>query len=132
MGKVWVLDTETKGTGANMVPLERVLKKPAASAESLFVPPKPRPRPPEVPKPREPRKFRIVDVMTRQVLVDGAPAREAIDALAGFRSVVDFSAYVWDPDSGRWRMLTLAECRELWKLRNEGPPADSEVAVRGG
>jgi hypothetical protein len=27
VGKVWVLDTETKGTGANMVPLERVLSK---------------------------------------------------------------------------------------------------------
>jgi hypothetical protein len=28
MGKTWVLDTETKGTGANMVPLEKVQKKP--------------------------------------------------------------------------------------------------------
>jgi len=28
MGKVWVLDTETKGTGANVVPLEKVLKQP--------------------------------------------------------------------------------------------------------
>ena len=27
-GKVWVLDTETKGTGAQMVPLESVLKTP--------------------------------------------------------------------------------------------------------
>jgi hypothetical protein len=26
--KTWVLDTETKGTGANMVPLEKVLEKP--------------------------------------------------------------------------------------------------------
>jgi hypothetical protein len=30
MGKVWVLDTETKGTGANMVPLENVEAKPEA------------------------------------------------------------------------------------------------------
>jgi hypothetical protein len=30
MGKTWVLDTETKGTGANMVPLEKVQKKPAS------------------------------------------------------------------------------------------------------
>jgi hypothetical protein len=28
MGKVWVLDTDTKGTGAQMVPLDRVLEKP--------------------------------------------------------------------------------------------------------
>jgi hypothetical protein len=27
MEKTWVLDTETKGTGANMVPLEKVQKK---------------------------------------------------------------------------------------------------------
>ena len=27
-GKVWVLDTETKGTGAQMVPLESTLKRP--------------------------------------------------------------------------------------------------------
>ena len=29
MGKTWVLDTETKGTGANMVPLEKVLERPS-------------------------------------------------------------------------------------------------------
>ena len=27
MGKAWVLDTETKGTGANMVPLEKAQEK---------------------------------------------------------------------------------------------------------
>jgi hypothetical protein len=30
MGKTWVLDTETKGTGANMVPLEKVQQKAGA------------------------------------------------------------------------------------------------------
>ncbi len=30
MGKTWVLDTETKGTGANMVPLEKTLAEPAS------------------------------------------------------------------------------------------------------
>jgi hypothetical protein len=29
MGKVYVLDTETKGTGANVVPLEKVVRPPA-------------------------------------------------------------------------------------------------------
>ena len=32
MGKVWVLDTETKGTGAEMVPLETALREPAPEA----------------------------------------------------------------------------------------------------
>jgi len=29
MGKVYVLDTETKGTGANVVPLDKVVRPPA-------------------------------------------------------------------------------------------------------
>ena len=40
--KTWVLDTETKGTGANMVPLEKVLKKPEpAPATPRRGPPRP-------------------------------------------------------------------------------------------
>ena len=37
MGKVWVLDTETKGTGASMVPLEKTLERldPAAVPRRL-------------------------------------------------------------------------------------------------
>jgi hypothetical protein len=31
--KTWVLDTETKGTGANVVPLEKVVQKPDPPAE---------------------------------------------------------------------------------------------------
>jgi hypothetical protein len=31
MGKVWVLDTETKGTGAHVVPLEQVQRRPEPS-----------------------------------------------------------------------------------------------------
>lgn len=33
MAKVWVLDTETKGTGANVVPLEQVQRRPEAAPE---------------------------------------------------------------------------------------------------
>jgi hypothetical protein len=39
MGKTWVLDTETKGTGANMVPLEKTLRKPAPKSEPAARPP---------------------------------------------------------------------------------------------
>jgi hypothetical protein len=53
MGKTWVLDTETKGTGANMVPLEKTQKKtdeaarrPARRAASA-----PARRPPEAGQP---------------------------------------------------------------------------------
>lgn len=118
MGTVWVLDTETKGTGANMVPLERGLKKPSAPAQPLSVSRKPRRRESPAPKAREPRKFKIVDVMTRQVPVDGVSARQAIDALKRFRSIVDVNIYVWQSERERWRMLTFGECSELWKLRD--------------
>jgi hypothetical protein len=117
MAKVWVLDTETKGTGANVVPLEKVLTKRSSVPEPLFVPRKPRPRPPEAPAPRPPREFKIVDLMTRQVLAEGVSARETIDVLGGIRSIVDVSIYVWHPERDRWRMLTLDEMRALWKHR---------------
>jgi len=115
MGKVWVLDTETKGTGANMVPLERVIKR-SSPAEPLTVPRKPRPRPPEPPTPAAPRRFRIVDVMTREVLVDDASARQAIDELRRVRSIVDVDLYVWQQERDRWRMLRSSERRTMWEL----------------
>jgi hypothetical protein len=49
--KTWVLDTETKGTGANMVPLEKVLKKPEPAPET----PRRKPAPAAKPKRRERR-----------------------------------------------------------------------------
>ena len=48
MGKTWVLDTDTKGTGARMVPLEDVLAKPG-EAEPERTPRKRRARAPERP-----------------------------------------------------------------------------------
>jgi hypothetical protein len=41
MAKRWVLDTETKGTGANMVPLEKKLAKPEPATPSPAPPPPP-------------------------------------------------------------------------------------------
>ena len=119
MGRVWVLDTETKGTGAEMVPLDKVQRKPARASEPLFVPPKPKPRAPKPPPPREPRRFRVVDVATRAVLADGAGARETLEALSDVRSIVDVTVSVWEPATERWRQLALAEQRTLWDRRPE-------------
>jgi hypothetical protein len=117
LARIWVLDTGTKGTGAEMVPLDRVLEKRAPSGEPLFVPPKPKPREPKPPEPRAPRRFRIVDVATRQVLADDAPASEALEALGGVRSNVDVHVSVWEPKGERWRLLTIDEQRLLWDRR---------------
>jgi hypothetical protein len=115
MAKTWVLQTETKGTGANVVPLERATKRPSAP-EPVFVTRPPRAREPEPAPPRAPRRFRVVDVMTRETLVDDGTAAEAIDALRGVGSIVDVTAYVWQPEPGRWRRLTFSELRGMFDL----------------
>jgi hypothetical protein len=115
--RIWVLDTETKGTGAQMVPLDSVLEKPAPAGEPFFVPPKPTPRESTPAEPRAPRRFRIVDGVTRAVLADDAPAREVVDTLGDVRSIVDVHVSVWEPKAERWRLLTLDEQRLLWDRR---------------
>lgn len=119
MGTTWILDTETKGTGAHMVPLERATRRPSAD-EPVF---RRRPgyQPPREPLQTEPEPvrlhtFRIVDLMSRETLVDEATAREAVDVLAGVRSVVDVNVYTWDVGRRDWRLLTFSERRALWDL----------------
>ena len=116
-GKVWVLDTETKGTGAQMVPLESVLRQPAAKQEPLVAPKTRRPKPVPEPAPRAPRRFKVVDVSTRQVLVEDADTRRTLELLGGVRSGVDVNVHVWEPEEERWRLLTLAEKQLLWERR---------------
>jgi hypothetical protein len=120
--KVWVLDTEAKGTGAEMVPLEKVLRKPA-SGEPLYVPPKRAPRPPKEPEPKPPRSFRIVDVITGDVLGEHLDTRSAIAALEDVGSVVDVRIYAWDHGTERWVLLTLGEQKALWEFRGRRVPA---------
>jgi hypothetical protein len=113
-----VLDTETKGTGAQMVPLEQVLKDPSSPGAPLFVPPKRAPRAEPAPEPKAPRRFKVVDVMTRGVLAEDAEGPALMDALAGVRSVVDVHISVWDPDDERWRLLSFGEQKAIWALRD--------------
>jgi hypothetical protein len=123
MGKVWVLHTETKGTGANMVPLENVTKR-SANVEPLFVPRKPKPREQAPPKPKPPRRFRVVDVMSGQPRLDDGSGRDAVAALRDVRSVVDVNVYVWQDEQERWRLLTLPEQRAIWELAAKEPAAN--------
>ena len=115
MAKTWVLDTETKGTGAHVVPLRRA---PAGGAPKLDTVTLRRPeRPAEQPEPASTPTFKVVDVMSAAVTAEGVDARGAVDALAGMRSVHDARVYVRVEASGRWRLLTLAEQRSLWNMR---------------
>jgi hypothetical protein len=125
MARVWVLDTSTKGTGATMVPLESVLRKPSGRGEAIYVPP---PRPPQAPpsvEPRRPRRFKVIDIRSRSVLAEDATARATIQVLNSVRSIVDVNVYVWTPASERWRLLTFDEQRLLWNRRDPVPTTAS-------
>jgi len=117
MAKLWVLDTETKGTGAEVIPYEKTLRKPgpkpALELVRLGGPPRSEP---EVPEP-EPRRFKVVNVMTSEVLAEGVEMREAIEALRPLHSVVDARVFVWSPERERWQLLALDEVKALWGFR---------------
>jgi hypothetical protein len=117
---VWVLDTETKGTGANMVPLERILRRGSDRVPGFTLPAR-RQRPESPPEPRQPYRFRIVDVMTRQALADDVDARRAVETLEGVRSIVDVSIYAWDDATEHWTRLPFGEAKALWDLRDSLP-----------
>jgi hypothetical protein len=115
--RAWVLDSGTKGTGAEMVPLDKVLKKPAPPGEPVFVPPKPRPLPVPEPEPRQRRRFKVVDVLSGRLLAEDVGARAAVRVLEGVRSVVDVRVYVWQPRAKKWRLLTMGEQKAMWDRR---------------
>jgi hypothetical protein len=128
MAKIWVLDTETKGTGAEMVPLERALrgKRSAPGRERIrVVKRKPDGSSDEAPAtegaPRTPRRFKLVNALSGQVLADGAGVREVVELMHGMRSVADARVYVWEPDASGWRPLALREQQVLLDRARERP-----------
>ena len=125
MAKTWILDTETKGTGAHMVPLEEALRKPSLERDLALVTFERPPRDSEPANQPAPLKFKVLDVRSSQVLGEGLSARETVDLLGRVRSVVDVRMYVWLHEAERWRMLTLGEQKTLWALRGKAPAATS-------
>jgi hypothetical protein len=125
MAKIWVLDTETKGTGAEMVPLDKIQRKPDPSPQRPFVPPQPQPRPERPPEPKPAPRFRVVDVLSGRPLVEGATGLEAVAVLEDRRSVVDVTIDVWDSGGETWRRLTHGERKMLWDLRGRRARADA-------
>jgi hypothetical protein len=124
VAKVWVLDTETKGTGAQMVPLEKTLKQPAREPVRRRA----RPVPKSTPRKREaepapPRRFRVIDALSRELLADDAGLAQTIEVLGGVRQQVDVSVYVWEPKADDWRLLTRRELGLLWDRRPQAATA---------
>ena len=104
-----------------MVPLEKVLRKSGKEPELNLIELKRvvDPKPEAEPQP-QPRRFKVVNLMTRETLADGADARATLDALGGVRRIVDVRIYVWSDEREGWRMLTLDERRALWSFRTPG------------
>jgi hypothetical protein len=118
MAKTWVLDSETKGTGAHIAPLNN--EPASASAKPLALVTLPRaPSPAKAPEPSHSRRFRVVDVMGARVLGENIGARETVGLLAPMRSPLDARVYVWVEKLDRWRLLTLGETRALWGMGSD-------------
>jgi hypothetical protein len=119
MAKVWVLNSETKGTGAHVEPLDRARSSGdhELSLTGFTAPP----RPVTAPARRVPRLFKVVDVMSGRVIAEDVQAPGAIGALEQLQKVIDARVYVREDANGRWRLLTLGETKALWEFR--GRPA---------
>jgi hypothetical protein len=110
-----------------MVPLERVTNRSSAPAHEFVLPERQR-RQKKPPKPRGPRRFRIVDVMTRQDLLEDGSGREAVETLSSVRSIVDVNVYVWDEERERWLLLPFGEQRTMLELARTN--TEHEAAAR--
>jgi hypothetical protein len=117
MSKTWVLDTETKGTGAEMVPLEKLLRRERIERDLALVELDRPARSPEEPEPPAPLVFKVVDVMGARVLGEDIDVREAVELLGDMGSPLDARIYVRTGKTGRWRLLTLNERKLLWGFR---------------
>jgi len=117
MAKTWVLETETKGTGARVVPLEAALQRARKEPELATVRLNRRRPAPPPPQPPPPLRFKLVDVMSAQVLGEDVDAQAAVELLGEVGSVLDARVYVWMPYTRRWRLLTLDEQKALWGFR---------------
>jgi hypothetical protein len=128
---VWVLDTETKGTGAEMIPLEKAQRRKSSQSprERIRVIRRPA-RSQATPGTGEldtrtseqvrPRRFKLVNVLKRQVVAEDVGAREIVEALEGVPSIADVHIYVRHDAEERWRPLTFAERQAFWRYRSAG------------
>ena len=85
--------------------------------QGLWVPPKKTPREPKPAEPAAPRRFRVLDVVTRAVLLEDGSVREMLSLLGTVEHINDVNLYVWEPGGERWRLLSIAEQRVVWERR---------------
>jgi hypothetical protein len=129
MAKTWILDTETKGTGAHMKPLEPARATPHEERELALVtlerPPRPAPEQPQA----EPLRLKVVDVLSARTLGEDVDVREAVRLLEGVRSALDVRVFVRAGADAKWRLIGRDELRKLWGFRGS-VPAETDGASR--
>ena len=81
------------------------------------------PAPTHEPASPEPLRFKVVDVMSAQVLGEDIDVREAVGLLEAMHSVLDARIFVRSPGTGRWRLLGLDEQKALWRFRGRSQAA---------
>jgi hypothetical protein len=123
MAKTWILDSETKGTGARIAPLDDGAAKPRSERGLSLVKLRRAPAPAQEPASPVPLRFKVVDVMSAHVLGEDIDAREAVGLLEGMHSVLDARIFVRSPKTGRWRLLGLDEQKSLWRFRGRAQAA---------
>ena len=70
---------------------------------------------------RRPHRFKVVDVMTRQTLIEDADLRATLELMRGLRSVVDIDVFARADRADDWRHLSQHERRLLWERRKAQP-----------
>jgi len=121
MAKTWVLDTETKGTGAHIAPLAPAGRGAANAGElTLVTLQRPARAPAAQPPPRAPR-LKVVDLLGARTLGEDIDVREAVRLLEGARSVLDVQVFARARPGDRWRLLALDQLKTLWSFRGRAP-----------
>ncbi|HEX3452114.1 MAG TPA: hypothetical protein VHS26_02350 [Solirubrobacteraceae bacterium] len=122
MAKTWILDTETKGTGAHIKPLEPARATPDDARELSLVTLERPPRPArEEPQP-EPLRLKVVDVLAARTLGEDVDIREAVRLLEDVRSTLDVRVFVRAGADAKWRLIGRDELKTLWGFRGSAPP----------
>ena len=85
MGKTWVLDTDTKGTGAHVVPIEKATE--AGGAQAPSVNPAQDARTPAPPAPATPRKSRAPVRKTTSPLGPGQVRKKSTGEIGTIKAV---------------------------------------------
>ncbi len=113
MGKTWILDSETKGTGAVMVPLNKAKKlhkdKPLQVVQGISGRPAPKSRP------RLPTLFMAKTIYGHRlkVKVQGA---ELVRFLATVNRPQDIQIFAYDRKRGDWFLVPSHDSKLIWRL----------------